>query len=81
MKQDEGVFKVYAKVIGSFVSVPGFLSDKGADDNRTGEGVELSLGENVDLSIGEGVDLCICGGVNLCIGGVNCAASCIGAVN
>ena len=49
VKQDEGIFDIFAEVDDLFVG-------KGADDGHIGESVDLSIGESVDLSIGEGID-------------------------
>lgn len=56
VKQDKGIFNVFAKVDSSSVSETDIL-DKGADDGSISEGVDLSIGEGVDLSNGEDVDL------------------------
>ncbi|KYN30696.1 hypothetical protein ALC56_14994, partial [Trachymyrmex septentrionalis] len=61
VKQDEGIFDIFAEVDDLFVG-------KGADDGHIGESVDLSIGESVDLSIGESVDLSIGESVDLSIG-------------
>lgn len=90
VKQDKGIFNVFAKIDVSFISETDVLGGKRADDGCIGEGVDL-IGEDVDLIgesmdlISEGVDLNIGEGVDLSIGGIgfdegaDCSSSCIDA--
>lgn len=76
VKQDEGIFNVFAKIDGSFVSETDVLGGKRADDGCIGESMDL-ISEGVDLNIGEGVDLSI-GGIGF-DEGADCSGSCIDA--
>jgi len=51
MKQNEGIFNIFAEIDDLFVSEIGILYDKGADNGRISEGVDLSIGEGIDSSV------------------------------